>query len=383
MADSQCPGTVVANDATYLVHHVSRPSAKLSQETRSFYSSYNGSHILPSVCEGASDYVDLDLTGRPPFQIMYNVARDNEMGGTKLLDQPVFSSIQPRTRFQLHTSEAARVYYEVKQIGDAAYPLAKNKNAVIPRSERLIFEQQVLQRPSARFKTTDQMSYCLNDALEAHDLSGSEGLVVLEGTPPFRVQLSIRNMATSAVRKETVEIYERSWKLHVPSYTFQSIGPHLVSIETVQDASNCEQAVPDTFYRTIRIDVAETAAIVPFDQRQDYCINDMLQFQLEGTPPWSIGYVPSLVPVIPESGRFADGVMYIYTQISSQRPVVLSDCQSVSVRDRAATTGRVHHHVHCAPAADVQDGRHGLAVQDPLPALCAGWTRKANCSRYS
>lgn len=220
---------------------------------------------------------------------MYNVARDNEMGGTRLLDQPVFSSIQPRTRFQLHTSEAARLYYEVKQIGDAAYPLAKNKQAVIPRSQRLLFEQQVLRRPSAQFKTTDRMSYCLNDALAAQD--GAEGLIVLEGTPPFRVQLSIRNLATSAMHKETVEINERSWKLNIPSYSFNSIGPHLVTIESVQDASHCEQAIPDSVYRTIRIDVAETAAIVPFDQRQDYCVNDVLQFQLEGSPPWLIGYV--------------------------------------------------------------------------------------------
>ena len=75
---------------------------------------------------------------------MYNIAKDDGLGASKLLDQPTFSSIQPRTRFQLRTSEPARIYYEVKQIGDAAYPLAKNKDAIIPRSERLLFEQQVL-----------------------------------------------------------------------------------------------------------------------------------------------------------------------------------------------------------------------------------------------
>ena len=109
---------------------------------------------------------------------MYNVARDDSNGGTKILDQPTFSSIQPRTRFQLHTSEPARIYYEVKQIGDAAYPLAKNKNAIIPRSERLVFEQQVLERPTAKFNNHKRLVYCMNDALTPHDTS-SDGLVEL------------------------------------------------------------------------------------------------------------------------------------------------------------------------------------------------------------
>lgn len=222
---------------------------------------------------------------------MYNVAKDAENGGTKILDQPVFNSIQPRTRFQLHTSEAARIYYEVKQIGDSAYPLAKNKHAVIPRSERLLFEQQVLMRPSARFRNHNRLSYCLNDALTPHDFSSPDGAIILEGTPPFQLQLSIRNLAASEVHKEIIQLQDSAWKLEIPSYMFHSIGPHLVTIESVQDASHCEQAVPDPLYRSIWLDVAETAAIVPFDRRQDYCVGDATQFQLEGTPPWTIGYV--------------------------------------------------------------------------------------------
>ncbi|KAI0727871.1 hypothetical protein C8Q72DRAFT_876158 [Fomitopsis betulina] len=290
ISDSQCPGSVVPGEVTYRVDHVPRPSAKLSPEIQSTYEPYNGSHILPPICEGAHDHVDLDLTGRPPFQIMYNVARDNDVGGTKILDQPTFSSIQPRTSFQLHTSEAARIYYEVKQIGDAAYPLAKNRNAIIPRSERLLFEQQVLIRPAARFRNVNRLAYCLNDVLRPQDTSSPDGQVMLEGTAPFTVELSIRNLATSHIYRESLRLDEKLWKLNVPKYTFHSIGPHIVTIESVQDASHCEQAVPDPVYRSIWVDVAETAAIVPFDRREDFCVGDVTQFQLEGTPPWSIGY---------------------------------------------------------------------------------------------
>ncbi|KAH7930605.1 hypothetical protein BV22DRAFT_1191200 [Leucogyrophana mollusca] len=290
VADSQCPGSVLTGENTYAVEWVPRPSARLSPETPATFESYNRSHILAPICRGHDDHVDLELTGRPPFQIMYNVARNDESGGTIVLDQPTFSSIQPRTRFQLHTSTAGRKYYEVKQIGDSAYPLAKHKNAVIPRSERLLFEQEVFMRPSARFKNDARMSYCLNDALAPRDTLSPDGIIEFEGTPPFEVQLSIRNLAASKVHKESVVVHDRSWRIDLPSYQFTSIGPHRVTIESVQDSSHCEQADLDPARRSIYVDVAETAAIIPFDKKTDFCVGDVTQFQLEGTPPWSIGY---------------------------------------------------------------------------------------------
>lgn len=221
---------------------------------------------------------------------MYNVAMKDESGvGTIVLDQPTFSSIQPRTRFQLHTSSSGRKYYEVKQVGDAAYPLHKHKNAVIPRSERLVFEQEVLPKPSAKFKNDNRMSFCLNDVLSSRDLASSDGTILLEGTPPFQLHLSIKNLAASKVRHEAVEVHDKVWKLDIPSYHFASIGPYQVTIETVHDSSHCEQAELDTLRRSIWVDVAETAAIIPTDKRKDFCVGDVTQFQLEGTPPWTIG----------------------------------------------------------------------------------------------
>ena len=61
--DSQCAGSVVPDESTYLVDWVSRPFARLSSETESTYEYFNGSHILPPICEDVNDHVDLDLAG--------------------------------------------------------------------------------------------------------------------------------------------------------------------------------------------------------------------------------------------------------------------------------------------------------------------------------
>ncbi|KDQ63216.1 hypothetical protein JAAARDRAFT_119663 [Jaapia argillacea MUCL 33604] len=297
VSDSQCPGSVIADEATYRVDWIPRPHAQLTLDIQATFESYNGSYILPPICEGTDDHADLELTGtfqsslcRPPFQIMYNVARDNDAGGMKLLDQPTFSSIQHRTRFQLHTADAGRMYYEVKQIGDAAYPLAKHKNSIIPRSERLLFEQEVMMRPSAQFRNRNRITFCLGDTLVPRDPMSSDGLIMLEGKPPFQLRLSVKNLAASEVHTEAIEVPGRSWKMELPSYTFKSIGPHLVTIESVQDSSHCTQAIPDPLSRSIWVDVAETAAIIPFDRRDYFCLGETSRFSLEGTPPWTIGY---------------------------------------------------------------------------------------------
>ncbi|KAF9454153.1 hypothetical protein P691DRAFT_798413 [Macrolepiota fuliginosa MF-IS2] len=288
--DILCPGSIVADAATYQVDWIPRPSAKLSPSTVAQYDSYNGSYVLPPICEGVSDHVDLDLTGRPPFQIMYNIAQDSEAGGTKLVGQPTFNSIQPHTRFQLQTSTSGRMYYEVKQIGDAAYPLTKHKTAIIPRSERLLFEQQVMKRPSVQFKNRNRMTYCQNDALTPLDPSSNDGILLFEGTPPFTLTLTVKDVAASHPESQTIEVHDHIWKLSLPSYQFKSIGPYLVIIESVTDASNCAQSALDPMFSSIWIDVAETAAIIPFERREDICVGDVAQFQLEGIPPWTVGY---------------------------------------------------------------------------------------------
>jgi nucleoporin POM152 len=221
---------------------------------------------------------------------MYNIARSVDSGGTRLLDQPVFNSIQPRTRFQLHTSEPGRIYYEVKQVGDTAYPLSKHKGVVIPRSDRPLFEQEVLMRPSARFATPNRLSYCLNENFVPQDKVTGNGAIVLQGTPPFELTILVQNFAASERFVETVRVHDTTWRLDLPGYDFKSVGQHKVSIEAVKDASHCEQKLPDSHDRSIWIDVAESAAIIPFDRREYFCVGEVAHFQLEGIPPWTIGW---------------------------------------------------------------------------------------------
>jgi nucleoporin POM152 len=310
---------------------------------------------------------------------VYNIARDDMAGGTELIDQTAFSSIQSRTRFQLHTTEAGKKYYEVKQIGDASYPIVKNEQTMIPRAERLLFSQEVLRRPVAAFKQRSRLSYCYGDSFTSK--SASDGVVAFLGTPPFEVRVSVKDLAVGETYEEKITVSDTTWAFALPSYTFTSVGPHLVTIESVQDASHCEQAVLDSFRSTMWVDVAETAAIVPYERREHFCVGDASQFQLEGTPPWSIGYVAfsrsaDLFDAHSTSRYSVNGKTH--TKQSNQSPFTLVQQQSgefaihsIAHQQKMCTTTipDLRWVVHPLPSATVGHGKK--IIQDIYEGNCA------------
>lgn len=76
--------------------------------------------------------------------------------------------------------------------------------------------------------------------------------------------------------------------VNLPFYHFDSMGPILITIDNVKDSSACAERDVERSGRYIWVDVAETAAIVPFDRKTDFCVGEPVSFQLEGTPPWTV-----------------------------------------------------------------------------------------------
>lgn len=229
------------------------------------------------------------ILGRPPFQVAYSYT-GHARGHERLRDQVTFNSIQPVTRLQLRTSEPGHHEYSITHIGDAAYqlPSLRERYQNPPRLSGMILEQDILARPSARFKNMVRASYCLNDHFVPRTITSDDGTIVFNGQSPFTLELSIKNLASSETRLETVVVNSHEWKVQFSDYEFTTVGPHLVTIESVTDSTPCPQAPADTTKQSFWVDVAETAAIVPYDRHEDFCVGDVLHFQLEGNAPWRV-----------------------------------------------------------------------------------------------
>jgi nucleoporin POM152 len=126
------------------------------------------------------------------------------------------------------------------------------------------------------------LTYCLHDTFRAEDIDSHSGVVKLQGTSPFYLELSLHNLATGEIRKERVQLLQDEWRVELPDYRFDTVGSYMLMIDSVWDGSTCKQDVDALGINSLLIDVAETAAIVPMERREDYCVGDILRFQLEG-----------------------------------------------------------------------------------------------------
>jgi nucleoporin POM152 len=218
-------------------------------------------------------------TGRPPFQVTYTHTNPKHYS-----EESLFTSLKNLTRLAMRTTEPGNHVYALQHLGDATYNAGIKLDTRRTRGLRL--EQTVLTRPAARFKSTARISRCLNTDL---NLSHDPGAVlVLSGTPPFTLSIAVRNLAEGETHHAQIITHDREWAVNIPDYLFRTIGPHVVAIEKVRDASKCDE-LSGAGERSLWIDVAETAAIIPLERRVDYCVGDVLNFQLEGTAPWQVG----------------------------------------------------------------------------------------------
>jgi len=335
---------VLIPEHTYTVSWVPRPAARILDTVRTPQAS-NGSYIRPPVCVSTDDYIVLDLQGSPPFQVNYEIKR-----GKERQERQSFTSLQTEHRVQLHTTQAGHFLYEVTAVGDARYSIKDEHTRSSKDHPR--WEQHVIARPRAYFKTASRLSHCLNDALvpkpESH--LSQDGVVVLEGKPPLIVTFSIQNLASSETRQEMKTFTSHEWHLNFPEYIFSTVGSYRIQIDSVRDASGCDEMVDEVAQREIWVDVAETAMIVPYERRTDVCVGDLLQFQLEGMAPWTITY------------RFNNKVQKTIQKTSKYTTVanVAGEFSIVSIAHQQAqcqtSVSDVHLRIHEIPSAQVSHG---------------------------
>ncbi|KAG8703735.1 hypothetical protein FRC08_002662 [Ceratobasidium sp. 394] len=281
VSDSHCPGTIVPEGAFYTVDWIPlpavgfAPSAGVFDKDRSVI-------VRPPVCAGEEDHAEVDLIGkscRPPFQVTYTHTDPKSYS-----EDSLFTSLKNLTRLAMRTNQPGTHVYALQHLADATYNTGIGLDTRRTRGLRL--EQEVYARPSARFKSAARISRCLNTDL---NLSFEPGAVLaLSGTPPFTLSVAVQNLAEDETHHAQIVTNDHEWAVNVPDYVFRTIGPHVVDVKKVRDASMCAEVKGGG--ERLWVDVAETAAIIPLERRVDYCVGDVLNFQLEGTAPWQIGY---------------------------------------------------------------------------------------------
>lgn len=184
----------------------------------------------------------------------------------------------------------------VSQPGQHKYTILAVRDANYDFDQKLLqssgglfnIEQEVFGKPNAGFRTSSRFSYCVGEAFKAS--RDNSATIEFIGQGPFEVDLEVgppgggRPLYKTAINN----IKSSSWKVELPDHKFSHVGPQLLQITSVRDASGCPAEILNDDSLYLGIDVLETATITPVSEREDYCVGDMLEFVLGGTAPWHV-----------------------------------------------------------------------------------------------
>uniref|UniRef100_V5EIR2 Nuclear pore membrane protein n=2 Tax=Kalmanozyma brasiliensis (strain GHG001) TaxID=1365824 RepID=V5EIR2_KALBG len=317
--DNHCPGLVLQGQEDFRISVRPQPHVQFANDAGE--SARNGSLIRAPVCRGQPDSVDIVMSGHFPVDVEYehiapswsassepeaaaplaSAAHEVSLHGKRR--KTAFTSALGSTNLELSTALPGWHTYVINSVGDAVYPPSRLQEFSTESPRRL--EQMVLPLPGASFASTSSKhrkpSLCVGDGLNRLE---SPPTLKLQGQAPFTVSFEVAHAGSSSTSSAGSYRFTRSgiktneYKLDLggKEFAFSSKGLWSVRIVQITDANKCETAPMQDSKRsgqddkTMVIEVAETADIAPVSTREDYCIGEMVEFSLQGSPPWTVSY---------------------------------------------------------------------------------------------
>ncbi|CAG8583081.1 954_t:CDS:2, partial [Acaulospora colombiana] len=266
--DSFCHGKIIPELKTIEARWLPRPFLRIAggeAEPLPQKGYYRRRHV----CEGAEDTVGLVLEGRAPWLIFYTI-----MMGDELISHQQNIGF-PTTRIRLMTEKPGRYIYNFSSIADDVY--------TDPNPISLVLEQTVVAKPTAQFITSGVLYHCVgSDFTEPLEIK-------LSGVAPFVLQFEITHESSNQIDTMKIEnIYDAHYRFY-PLNKFSMIGRYVISMVYIMDSQGCNSVIQDKSNKLI-VQVTDVASIERTFPLQIHCVGDLLDYSLQGIPPWNITY---------------------------------------------------------------------------------------------
>ncbi|CAG8547526.1 3706_t:CDS:10 [Funneliformis caledonium] len=268
--DSYCIGKVITEKKEIEVRWLPKPSLRIAE---------GDAEPLPqpgyfernSICAGKEDTLGLVLEGRAPWIISYSIV------STSLNTAHQQTIGFPSTRIRLMTENPGIHAYNFSTIADDIY--------TEPNEMLLILVQTVLPNPNARFANTGTVYHCVGTAFTKDDSI----MIELDGVPPFSLLFEVMHESSNHVETLRMESINNTLYYFQPREKFSLVGQYIISIVYVSDSQGCSSSLegPD---KKLIVQVTDVASIDRTFHHQFHCVGDLLDYSLQGIPPWNITY---------------------------------------------------------------------------------------------
>ncbi len=281
VSDSICQGSVEKGKDQILVKSVAKPFMQLED--------INQELIKYDVCQGGQDSFQIELHGKAPFKVSYTKAINQLDDDSGTVDLSEHSEVIDTffIRLAVDSSKPGLHTYTFHSIADDNY---KNR---LKLDSPLIITQRVHELPLAKFVEPEQrVFHCTSRSTVPYKLQ-----LQLIGKAPFNVSLEQKRdnqrVQSSLYENIGLDKLQKSGNgyLWSPETTdIQGMGKHEFVLQSIVDASGCVFNYDPSEPVSTFFEIADQAKITTFNAPQ-VCIGDLLSYSLQGTPPFTIGYI--------------------------------------------------------------------------------------------
>jgi nucleoporin POM152 len=281
--DSICKGDVL--EPQFLIQWIDKPTIAIAEGQA--ITMGEGTYERAAVCQGTSDSIDVEFTGRGPFFCSYKEYRGSvgARHGFQLLGQEEISTGLQRVRLPLKTRDSGKYRYVFEKLSDQRYtePFGIDK---------LQIEQVVHATPTVKFASRSvrkERTLCVGESLMSSDMDP----IYLEftGVAPFTVEFGIRLQSQVNGRVIKLDnIMTSKYKLELPD-ELTSAGTYYIKLLNVNDANGCGTSVPEQEDTKLMIKALDIPLISAIESCDDVCVGDTVDYSLFGMGPFTVQYL--------------------------------------------------------------------------------------------
>lgn len=278
VTDRYCTGDITEGYESVKLSYIDRPTIETVSDPRN--KGEDKKIVRQAICAGEEDVLGLQFHGKGPFKYRLQHSLAANSGKKELAVKESYTNMGT-----LHmSSEPGQHLYQITAIADSVYDLPRESSS----GHLVSVAQTVHHWPTAAFKNSGVLTYCLNDSLKR---KGEKGQIKFVGQAPFSVVLEVtRGVKPSGQRFTKRDIKDHLWTVDIGDFVFGDVGSYAIKILSVSDATGCEWAAIEEDVSPLDILVVEPASVMALSQEQDRCVGDLLEYSLQGTPPWVLTY---------------------------------------------------------------------------------------------
>lgn len=282
-----CKGSI-SSDKTIHVSFYDKPSLSVKASPDLVDpSSVKDNIILKSGCQGCKRDISLDIKGKGPFVIEYEIKFPS--GKTDFRTMTVERNTLD---IKLSTSQSGIYQHVFKGVYDQLYTKEKvgRSRVTLPSVSYSVYES-----PLVEFSKASTVLLC-EASLGGKVTELSKLPIALRGQAPFKIDLSIsgENMKPKSLSLDDISLDNLDLNNVLDSkgeYIWKNLkqGEYVIKIEKVEDVNGCIGKDFSHFNQLV-ISVTPAPDISPFKSKKHFCVGDHVGYDLVGAAPFNLHY---------------------------------------------------------------------------------------------